>query len=100
MMAAFNVTALPDLGYAETSFIDPMESRWRAKPITTADFTDAAIESQIKFMASLHPYDKVDEVNAALDAYWATKKVAREVTPVTAAPSTLATVNVGTSTRK
>jgi bilirubin oxidase len=33
MMAAFNVTALKDLGYDEkTHFIDPMEPQYRAKP--------------------------------------------------------------------
>ena len=31
MLAAFNVTALQDFGYPETTrFIDPMESRYRA----------------------------------------------------------------------
>ncbi|KAK4180448.1 Cupredoxin, partial [Triangularia setosa] len=72
MMAAFNVTALADLGYNETSFRDPMESRWRAEPVTAAKFTTAAITEKIQFMAGLEPYNNVEEVLEVLDEYWAT----------------------------
>ena len=70
MMAAFNVTALADLGYAETSFIDPMEARWRARPVVAADFTAGAITERVQFMASLQPYSNVDAVLQKLDQYW------------------------------
>ncbi|KAI8177237.1 Bilirubin oxidase [Colletotrichum sp. SAR 10_65] len=77
MMAAFNVTTLPDWGYNETTFIDPMEDRWRAKPYVMADlrtragpFSDSAIEESIQFMANTEAYSKVDEVNDALEQYW------------------------------
>ncbi|KAK7953039.1 hypothetical protein PG988_013733 [Apiospora saccharicola] len=41
MMAAFNVTALRDLGYDETTdFSDPMDPRWRARPFDRSDFRD------------------------------------------------------------
>ncbi|GAB1312539.1 Bilirubin oxidase [Madurella fahalii] len=70
MMAAFNVTALADLGYNETSFIDPMESRWRAEAVTAAKFTPAAITEKVQFMASLEPYNNVEEVFDVLEDYW------------------------------
>ncbi|KAF6794167.1 bilirubin oxidase [Colletotrichum sojae] len=78
MMAAFNVTVLPDFGYNETKFIDPMEERWRAKPYVMSDlrmragpFSDASIEESVKFMASTDPYSKVEQVSEALEQYWA-----------------------------
>src|SRR3954453_12098168 len=74
MMAAFNVTALADFGYPETAFRDPMEGRWRAEPVTAAKFTPAAITEKVQFMASLEPYNNVEEVEDALDAYWATHR--------------------------
>ena len=76
MMAAFNVTALPDFGYEETSYIDPMEERWRAKPYDISDvedrtgpFSDEAITEMVEFMASFDPYSHVDEVLEALEEY-------------------------------
>lgn len=82
-MAAFNVTKLLDLGYNETDFSDPMESRWRAEAVTPAKFTPAAITEKIEFMASLQPYNNVDEVYEVLDDYWAThkKRAAEEEKP-------------------
>ena len=74
MMAAFNVTKLLDLGYAETDFRDPMEGRWRAEPVTAAKFTPAAITEKVQFMANLQPYNNVEEVLEELDDYWATHK--------------------------
>lgn len=74
MMAAFNVTKLLDLGYAETDFRDPMEGRWRAEAVTPAKFTPAAITEKVQFMANLQPYNNVDEVKQELDDYWATHK--------------------------
>jgi bilirubin oxidase len=71
MMAAFNVTDFVDLGYDETSFVDPMDPRWRPRPIVAPDFTDAAIRQRIRYMASLQPYNHVDEIEAKLDAFWA-----------------------------
>ncbi len=73
-MAAFNVTALLDLGYVETSFRDPMEARWRAEAVTAAKFTTTAITEKVEFMAGLQPYNNVDDVLDALDDYWSTHK--------------------------
>ncbi|KAK8075060.1 multicopper oxidase [Apiospora hydei] len=73
MMAAFNVTFLADLGYNETHYLDPMDPEYRAKAIKPEAFTDDAIRKRIQFMASFQPYNKVDETEAVLDAYWATK---------------------------
>ncbi|KAK3337684.1 Cupredoxin [Cercophora scortea] len=81
MMAAFNVTALLDLGYNETSFRDPMETRWRAEAVTAAKFTTAAITAKVEFMANLQPYNNVDEVMDKLDEYWLTHKK-RDAAPV------------------
>lgn len=70
MLAAFNVTKLVDLGYNETSFIDPMEERWQAEPSTPDKFTDDAIVAKIKMVANLRPYADIVEVEQALQAYW------------------------------
>ncbi|KAI9158101.1 Bilirubin oxidase [Paramyrothecium foliicola] len=63
MMAAFNVTVLPGYGYNESTFIDPMDPTWRAKPYNindvrtrSADFTDQKIRERVLFMASFDPY--------------------------------------------
>lgn len=56
MMAAFNVTALLDIGYNGTSFADPMDARWRAKKVVAADFTAQAVTAKVQQMAGLTPY--------------------------------------------
>ncbi|CAI4216034.1 unnamed protein product [Parascedosporium putredinis] len=94
MMAAFNVTALPNFGYNETSYIDPMEPRWRAKPYTRAEFTgrsgpfsDESIIERVQFMASLDPYSHVNDVDRALEEYWASQHSPRELNSDTLAGS-------------
>jgi len=80
MMAAMNVTALSDLGYDEkTSFIDPMEQRYRAKSFSKSDwegrggdFTDAAIKEKVAFFNNLDAYRNVVAVESRLEAYWQT----------------------------
>jgi bilirubin oxidase len=74
MMAAFNVTALADFGYPETDFSDPMEARWRAEAVAPSKFTPTAITEKVRFMASLEPYNNVDEIMEELDDYWASHK--------------------------
>ncbi|KAK4443350.1 putative bilirubin oxidase precursor [Podospora aff. communis PSN243] len=74
MMAAFNVTALADFGYPETDFSDPMEARWRAEAVAPSKFTPTAITEKVQFMASLEPYNNVDEIMEELDDYWASHK--------------------------
>lgn len=56
MMAAFNVTALNDIGYNGTSFADPLDRRWSARPVAAADFTPQAITAKVESMARLTPY--------------------------------------------
>jgi len=90
MMAAFNVTALQNFGYSEkTSFIDPMEARWRAKPINSADFTAQAIQNRLAEFSSLDAYRNAHEVELALDAYWKNQAAGGNtlVTSVTPAPA-------------
>jgi hypothetical protein len=80
MMAAMNVTALADLGYDEkTTFIDPMEQRYRAKGFAgedftnrAGDFTGAAIEAKVKFFNDLDAYRNVIAVESRLEDYWKT----------------------------
>ena len=80
MMAAMNVTALADLGYDEkTTFIGPMEQRYRAKGFAGADFTHragdftgAAIEAKVKFFNDLDAYRNVIAVESRLEDYWKT----------------------------
>lgn len=80
MMAAMNVTALADLGYDEkTTFIDPMEKRYRAKGFAdsdftgrSGDFTDKSIEDKVKFFNDLDAYRNVNAVESRLEAYWKT----------------------------
>jgi bilirubin oxidase len=104
MMAAFNVTALTDLGYDEkTSFIDPMEPRYRNKFFSdsdfksrSGDFSESAIASKVKFFNDLEAYRNKDGVEKALEQYWNTK-VSSTVAATTkskggSTPTTLATV--------
>ena len=82
MMAALNVTALKDLGYDEkTSFIDPMDTRYRAKSFSkddpvyrTGDFAYDAIEKKCKEFQDMDAYKKVNEVEEKLEEYWKTRK--------------------------
>ncbi|KAH7041563.1 Cupredoxin [Microdochium trichocladiopsis] len=71
MMAAFNVSMLPNLGYDETHYIDPTEKRWSAKPIG-GDMSWTAVEDRIKWMANMQPYNHVDDVETWLADYWKT----------------------------
>ncbi|RPB06988.1 hypothetical protein P167DRAFT_609751 [Morchella conica CCBAS932] len=72
MMGAFNVTALSDFNYPETTrFIDPMEPRFRAKPYN--GFTVAEANSALEFFSSLNAYTDADGIENALDQYWAKK---------------------------
>ncbi|KAI5820067.1 oxidase cueO precursor [Pyronema omphalodes] len=73
MMAAFNVTALADFGYPETTrFIDPMEERWRAKPYTGTDLNFIR-RTLLPFYSSLDAYASLFKIDAALREYWAAR---------------------------
>lgn len=104
MLAAFNVTALQDFGYPETTrFIDPMESRYRAVSFQDGDFAGSApnvfgtgpfsrdqIESKVNWFISLNAYKDVDGVEAALKSYWATHTPGATGAPPKAATSSVA----------
>lgn len=72
MMAAFNVSALEDFGYHETThFVDPMEQRWRSKNEDPAKSTQQYIEgSLLPMFDQTDAYRKHKEVEEALDEYW------------------------------
>lgn len=77
-MAAFNVTALANFGYNETTrYMDPMEERWRAKKFAddelasrTGPFSEEAIRAMVDEYTIANPYSEVDQVEKALDDYW------------------------------
>ncbi|KAF8418104.1 Cupredoxin [Tirmania nivea] len=74
MMAAFNVTALADFGYPDTTILsDPMDARFRAKPYTGSPVAAQINSEVLPFYASLDAYGNVKEVNKHLDEYWASK---------------------------
>jgi bilirubin oxidase len=80
MMAALNVTALKDLGYDEkTSFIDPMEPKYRAKSFSKddlenrgGDFSDDAINKKCKQFQDMDAYKHANEAEEKLEEYWKT----------------------------
>jgi bilirubin oxidase len=87
MMAAFNVTALPNFGYNNALFIDPMEPLFRAKPYVLSDlrnrtgpFSEQSIETAVLGLVALNPYGDVAVIEQALDDYWAGQKK-RDVKP-------------------
>jgi hypothetical protein len=105
MMAALNVTALSDLGYDEkTSFIDPMEQRYRAKGFAGADFTgrsgdftDAAIEEKVKFFNNLDAYRNVLAVESRLEDYWKTASSGTASSSTSSATSSTLAAGSGTT---
>ncbi|CAZ82072.1 unnamed protein product [Tuber melanosporum] len=69
MMAAFNVTALPDFGYPEsTKFEDPMEPRFRAAAYTGSSLDE--VQEKLEFFSSLSAYNDVAGILAALEEYY------------------------------
>ncbi|KAI1338635.1 Cupredoxin [Xylariaceae sp. FL0016] len=83
MMGAFNVTHLENFGYNETTdFGDPEDPRWAAEPYALADlragtgvFAPEAVEAKVQKLAREQPYSEREEVEAALDAFWAGKDI-------------------------
>lgn len=72
MMAAFNVSSLQDFGYPETTkFIDPMEQRWRSKDYDDSAFTEQGVQDRLYDFYKLDAYDHVNDVEAALESYYA-----------------------------
>jgi bilirubin oxidase len=71
MMAAFNVSALSDFGYPETTrFLNPMEERWRAKPISSADDSQKALYDKCALFEALEAYTDEGKLEKALDDYY------------------------------
>ncbi|KAH7407358.1 Cupredoxin [Cadophora sp. MPI-SDFR-AT-0126] len=105
MMAAFNVTALNDFNYPETThFIDPMEAQYRAKPIPagqftgvqtwgTGEFSEASVRAKGDWFSNLDAYSDVSKVDIALEEYW-------HRTPVKAARATGSSFTVSSQPRE
>lgn len=74
MMAAFNVTALADFGYPDSTVLsDPMDARFRAKPYPGPPDVVQINSEVLPFYVSLDAYGNVKQVNQHLDEYWASK---------------------------
>ena len=72
MMAAFNVSSLSDFGYPETTkFIDPMEQRWRSKDYDDSAFTEQGVQQRLYDFYMLDAYEHVNDVEKALESYYA-----------------------------
>ncbi|KAI5791979.1 Cupredoxin [Geopyxis carbonaria] len=100
MMGAFNITALKDFGYPEsTRFIDPMEQRWRAKDYTGTDL--ATVEgTTLPFFSSLDAYAHADEVDEALDEYHATRVEGQTTTASAARVAASSSSTAGSTTTR
>lgn len=113
MLAMFNVTALSDFGYPETThFINPMEIRYRAKPCkpdeyknTTSwgngEFSRQGVEDKLQWFVNLDAYKDMDNIELALEEYWGrtslvhslpSTSTAALITPVSNPPTTLTTL--------
>ncbi|KAA8914597.1 Cupredoxin [Sphaerosporella brunnea] len=73
MMAAFNVTRLPEWGYPESmGLLDPMDPKFRAK-----EYRGTAVrtlrDEVLPMFAELRAYGNVEEVMRELDEYHATR---------------------------
>lgn len=74
-MDAFNVTLLEELGYEFNDtygFIDPTDSRFKARAYDSADFQPAAITSTLSALGNLNAYAQAASLAAAETAYYAT----------------------------
>lgn len=70
MMAAFNVSSLVNWGYPETTkFIDPMEEKYRSKPITSNDDQKAFIIDKMSKFEAMEAYADVEKLEDALESY-------------------------------
>ncbi len=78
MMAAFNVTLLTELGYTESSFNDPLDARFKAKPYKAAAFKLANKKKAVNKLAALNPYASASKLIAAADAHYAATPLAGE----------------------
>ncbi|KAK3705112.1 hypothetical protein LTR37_013479 [Vermiconidia calcicola] len=73
MMAAFNVTRLEELGYADPDGLnDPLIPKYAARPSNAGAYEPAAITSTLKALGSLNAYNHAPSVASALNDYWAT----------------------------
>lgn len=115
MLAMFNVTTLSDFGYPETThFIDPMESRYRAKPCKpnefrntvdwgSGEFSAQGVTDKMQWFVDFDAYKDIDEIELALEEYWGRTSLVQSastnaVPPPSPVPTTLATSKVSPAT--
>jgi bilirubin oxidase len=109
-MGAFNVSLLNDFGYNETThFIDPMEDRYRARPIKSGEFNSVdnwgvgefsydGVKAKADWFVGLEAYEKVDDIEDALIAYYATQTNVAGSTTTSTTSTAVAQSSVGSST--
>ncbi|KAF8460523.1 Cupredoxin [Kalaharituber pfeilii] len=74
MMAAFNVTALENFGYSETTrFLNPEDSRWAAQRWTGKTDLKKVLSKTLPEFKALHAYDDIEGLMEALDEYHSTR---------------------------
>lgn len=103
MMAAFNVTALEDFGYTETSrFLDPMDKKYRAKSWSKSEDDQDKLEAKCAEFEALDAYKDPEDVEKALESYYANgpAKQTTLATVTTKASSAGITPAPSTSTKK
>lgn len=101
MMAAFNVSALPNFGYPDTTILaDPMDSRFRAKPYSESVDPAQIRREVLPAFARLKAYGNVTLVEEHLDAYWASRTGAVTSTRTTTKSEPTTTTNKPTTTKK
>ncbi|KAL1304119.1 hypothetical protein AAFC00_000550 [Neodothiora populina] len=84
MMAALNVTRLPELGYDNVQGLaDPTDSRFIAQDWSADVYSDASIQSTLTYLGGLGAYNEGYEMSTALSAYYATNTAGAVVASAT-----------------
>ena len=74
MMAAMNVTALPELGYdlkSTQDFVEPTDPRFKPRDYSDELYEDSAIHSTLSYLGNLGAYKSAGAVQAAESKYYA-----------------------------
>lgn len=89
-MAAFNITALADLGYPLTGLEDPLDPRFRAKGYTGTDL-DLVRDTVLPAFAMLGAYPDPQEIERRLEQYYGSQ-TSTPASSTTVTPTTTSTI--------
>lgn len=99
MMAAFNVTALPELGYDNVEDLsNPTDSRFSAQWWSADAYEESSIQSTLSYLGGLGAYNEQTALEGALSAYYSTNTAAASETstvPASTAASATPTETYG-----